>query len=449
MVTARRLHDAGHSVTLFETRDRIGGHTATKDIVIEGRPYSIDTGFIVFNERTYPGFCALLRELGVSWTTSDMSFSARVDDAGVEYNGTNTRALFAQKRNMLRPRFWSMIKDIMRFYREAPELLDGADAVEGATGQKSDVGPTLGEVLESGGYKQPFIDWHMLPMACAVWSGVPSEILDFPARSLVRFFANHGFLQVDDRPPWLTVEGGSRAYAEALLAPLSEHIRLSCPVESVASLPSGAVTLRTADGDEAFDRAVLACHADQALRMLEAPTTAEREVLGAIRYQPNEVVLHTDPAVMPKRKKAWAAWNVWVPDATTASQAPVRVTYWMNPLQQLNGPDDIFVSLNCGNEIDPSRILETKTFHHPIFDRAAIAAQQRFDEIDGARGVHYCGAYWSFGFHEDGLQSARRVLSRMGVDPQLPERPIELRPGRTSDRAAGTASGTDPNLVRT
>ena len=199
MVAARRLFDAGHEVVLFEARDRIGGHTATVDVTLDGVDYAVDTGFIVFNERTYPGLCSLLKELGVPWRTSDMSFSARIDAADVEYNGTSTRSLFAQKRNVLRPRFWSMIREILRFYRESPELIEPGAA---------DPGPSLGDYLRAGGYSKPFIEWHMIPMACAVWSGVPSKILDFPARSLVRFFANHGFLQVDDRPAWLTVEGG-------------------------------------------------------------------------------------------------------------------------------------------------------------------------------------------------------------------------------------------------
>lgn len=420
MVAARRLFDAGHEVVLYEARDRIGGHTATVDVTLDGVHYAVDTGFIVFNERTYPGFCALLDELGVAHRASDMSFSARIDRDDVEYNGTDTRSLFAQRRNVLRPRFWSMVRGILRFYREAPELI-----APGAP----DPGPTLGEYLARRGHRRPFVDWHLVPMACAVWSGVPARILDFPARSLVRFFANHGFLQVDDRPPWLTVVGGSRAYARALLAPLGDRVRPGSPVERVTPLPGGGVAVRVRGASETFDKVVLACHAPQALAMLADPTPAEREVLGALRYQPNEVTLHTDPVLMPRRRAAWAAWNVWTPDRPTVDDEPVRVTYWMNRLQSLEGPHDLFVSLNSRADIDPARVLETKVFEHPVFDSAAVAAQGRFEEIDGARGVHYCGAYWSFGFHEDGLQSARRVLERMGVDPRLPARPEELRPG--------------------
>lgn len=420
MVSARRLFDAGHDVTVYESRNRIGGHTATRDVSVQGRRYRVDTGFIVFNERTYPGFCALLKELGVGWKASDMSFSARMEAANVEYNGTSTASLFAQKTNLFRPAFWSMIRGILRFYKEAPALLEDDD--------EAGVGPTLGEVLKQGGYSQPFIDWHMVPMACAVWSGVPNDILSFPARSLVRFFANHGFLQVEDRPPWLTVEGGSRAYARALMQPLNARVRLASTVERVRGGGVGDVEVTTASGSERYDRVVLACHSDQALGMIEDPTTSEAEVLGAIRYQPNEVVLHTDPSLMPKRRAAWAAWNVHVPRETSARQKPVRVTYWMNPLQSIDGPDDLFVTLNCSDQIDPERVLKTRTFSHPIFDEAAIAAQRRYDEINGQRGIHYCGAYWSFGFHEDGVQSARRALLSMGVDPKLPGRATELRP---------------------
>ncbi|MEM1448625.1 MAG: FAD-dependent oxidoreductase [Planctomycetota bacterium] len=419
MVAARRLFDAGHDVTLLEARDRIGGHTATREVEVAGRPYVVDTGFIVFNERTYPGFCALLDELGVGWKTSDMSFSARIEAANVEYNGTSVAALFAQRSNAFRPRFWSMIRGILRFYREAPELLE-LDA--------SEVGPTLGEYLERCGYSRAFIEWHMIPMACAVWSGVPAEILDFPARTLVRFFANHGFMQVDDRPPWLTVEGGSRAYARALMAPLMDRVHLSSPVRRVDARGAGEVDVTTDAGTERFDRAVLACHSDQALAMLADPTDVESEVLGAIRYQPNEVVLHTDASLMPRRKAAWAAWNVHVPRDAAATGEPVRVTYWMNQLQGIEGPDDLFVTLNCSDRIAADSVLRTTSFSHPVYDAACVRAQHRHGEIDGVRGVHYCGAYWHYGFHEDGLQSARRVLLAMGVDPRLPGRDEELRP---------------------
>ncbi|MEL6715969.1 MAG: FAD-dependent oxidoreductase, partial [Planctomycetota bacterium] len=240
-------------------------------------------------------------------------------------------------------------------------------------------------------------------------------------------------------PPWLTVVGGSRTYAEALLAPLADAVRTGSPVERVAPRADGRVEV-TSNGDtETYDRVVLACHAPQALGMLDAPTDAEREVLGAMRYQPNDVVLHTDPSLMPRRKRAWAAWNVWSPDDEAAAGEPVRVTYWMNRLQGLEAPRDLFVSLNSSEHVDPDQVLLRRTYEHPIFDGAAIEAQRRFEEIDGLRGVHYCGAYWSYGFHEDGVQSARRALVRLGVDPRLPARQDELRPDRAAPVGAGTS----------
>lgn len=421
MVTARRLHDAGHEVCVLEARDRIGGHTATREVTVNGRQYVVDTGFIVFNERTYPGFCSLLDELGVPWNTSDMSFSARMEGPGVEYNGTSTASLFAQWTNVFRPRFWSMIRGILRFYKEAPELLRlPAD----------EPGPSLGDYLRRGGYSKSFIEWHMIPMACAVWSGKPGEILDFPARTLVRFFANHGFLQVEDRPPWLTVCGGSRAYAEKLIEPLVDRIRTSSPVERVAARGVGDVEVTVAgQAPERFDRVVLACHADQALGMLEDATEVEEDVLGSIRFQPNSVILHTDASLMPKRKAAWAAWNAHVPAKAPTEGELVRVTYWMNELQSIEGPDDLFVTLNCKDRIDPSKVVRETVFSHPVYDAASVRAQGRHAEIDGVRGVHYCGAYWHYGFHEDGVQSARRVLVAMGVEPGIPARAEELRPG--------------------
>jgi len=426
MVTARRLHDAGHEVTVLEARDRIGGHTATREVTVNGREYVVDTGFIVFNERTYPGFCSLLRELNVPWIESDMSFSARMEGPGVEYNGTSTSSLFAQRSNVFRPSFWSMIRGILRFYREAPELLELP---------AGEPGPTLGEYLRKGRYSKAFIDWHLIPMACAVWSGKPGEILEFPARTLVRFFANHGFLQVDDRPPWLTVRGGSRSYASKLLEPLMDRVRTSAPVERVTARGVGDVEVTVkGEAPERFDRVVLACHADQALGMLDRPTPVEEEVLGSMRFQPNSVILHTDASLMPLRKAAWAAWNVHVPAQAPAEGDLVRVTYWMNELQSIEGPDELFVTLNCKDRIDPGKVVRETVFSHPVYDADSVRAQGRHAEIDGVRGVHYCGAYWHYGFHEDGVQSARRVLEAMGVDPRFPAREEELRPGFAAGR---------------
>ncbi|MEZ6015306.1 MAG: FAD-dependent oxidoreductase [Planctomycetota bacterium] len=424
-LVARRLHAAGHDLEVFEAGARIGGHTATVDVEVGGRRVAVDTGFIVFNERTYPTFCALLRELGVAAADSNMSFSARIDPAGIEYNGTSIDALFAQRSNLLRPRFWSMVRGILRFYREAPALIGGAGGID-------DPSLTLGAYLTQAGYSDAFARWHLLPMAAAVWSGGDEDVRRFPMRTLVRFFQNHGFLQVEGRPQWLTIPGGSRTYLDALVAPFRERIHTDSPVLRVARCDAGVdLTARRGPGGEAvterFDRVVLSCHSDQALALLAEPTRAERDVLGAIRYQPNDVVLHTDARVMPQRKRAWAAWNVRVDEGQgqrqAPSDAPVQVTYWMNQLQPLGeGAPDLFVSLNCTDLIDPARTLFRATYDHPIFDPAAVMAQRRFNEIDGVGGVHYAGAYWRYGFHEDGAWSAHRAVTRLGV--ALPNTPV-------------------------
>lgn len=408
-LAARRLHEAGAELRVFEAAPRIGGHTATVDVEVGGRRVAVDTGFIVCNERTYPTFLALLAELGVTPVPSDMSFSARIERAGVEYNGTSTDALFAQRSNVLRPRFWSMVRGILRFYREAPALIAAGD---------DDPSLTLGDYLAREGYSRAFVDWHLLPMAAAVWSGGDDDVRRFPVRTLVRFFANHGFLQVEGRPQWFTIPGGSRTYLDALVAPFRDRVRVGTPVRTVARV-AGGVDVTTAEGTERFDRVVLACHSDQALRLLAAPTAAEREVLGAIRYQPNDVVLHTDRRVMPRRPKAWAAWNVHVAAegaraAGTGATNLVRVTYWMNRLQPLGaGTPDLFVTLNRTAELDPATVLFRATYDHPIFDPAAVAAQRRYEDVDGVGGVHYAGAYWRYGFHEDGAWSAERTVARV------------------------------------
>jgi predicted NAD/FAD-binding protein len=415
-LVARRLHEAGCELQVFEAAPVIGGHTATVDVNVGGRRVAVDTGFIVCNERTYPTFLALLRELGVTPVKSDMSFSARIEAAGVEYNGTDTNALFAQRSNLLRPGFWSMVRGILRFYREAPALIAAGD---------DDPSMTLGQYLARGRYSTPFVEWHLLPMAAAVWSGSENDVRRFPVRTLVRFFANHGFLQVAGRPQWLTIPGGSRTYLDALVAPFRDRILTSTPVRSVRRAADGVyvTTAASARPDaetrrERFDKVVLACHSDQALRLLGEGTSVEREVLGALRYQSNDVVLHTDTRVMPRRARAWAAWNVHVAPRRAGDDAgsPVRVTYWMNRLQPLGaGTPDLFVTLNRTAEIDLRKVLFRATYTHPIFDPAAIAAQRRYEEIDGVGGVHYAGAYWRYGFHEDGAWSAVRCLARLGI----------------------------------
>lgn len=402
LVVARGLARE-HELTVYEAADWIGGHTHTLDVPgVDGRPVAVDTGFIVFNRRTYPRFCALLAELGLEGQPSDMGFSVHCERTGLEYCGRNWNGLLARRTNALDPRFWRMLLDLVRFYREAPRTLAGPDD-----------GRTLGEFLRAGRYARPFVEQHLAPMASAVWSAKRADLDAFPLRFLVQFFENHGFLTVEGRPQWLVVPGGSRSYVERLVAPFRGRIRLSTPVARVTREADG-VRVRTASGaEERFDRVVLATHGDQALRLLADARPREREVLAAFTTQANDVVLHTDARVMPRRRRAWSSWNYHL--ARTPAELPT-VTYWMNGLQKLAGPRDWFVTLNRTDELDPARILARFTYRHPLTTRASCAAQARHAEIDGQDGVHFCGAYWRFGFHEDGVWSGERVLARLGAE---------------------------------
>lgn len=393
-VVASRLHPE-HDITVFEAADHIGGHTHTHSVELSGERHEIDTGFIVFNDWTYPNFIALLEKLRVESQPSSMSFSVRNERTGLEYNGTSINTLFAQRRNLLRPAFHRMIRDILRFNREAPALLE------------SDTQITLGDYLRMHGYSRQFIGDYLVPMGAAIWSTDPARMLGFPARYFTRFFANHGMLSVDARPQWRAIRGGSARYVEKLVAPFRDRIRVSTPVESVRRLPIG-VLVKTRDAEaERFDRVFLACHSDEALRLLADATPVEREVLGAIRYQRNEAVLHTDTRLLPRARRAWAAWNYHVlPDP----DAPVALTYNMNILQTLKSRETYCVTLNHGHEIDPGRIVKRLVYHHPLYTPAAVAAQARQHELNGAHRTYFCGAYWRFGFHEDGVVSALAAL---------------------------------------
>ncbi len=405
-VAANRLARE-HEVTVFEAADRIGGHTNTERVTVAGREYAVDTGFIVYNDVTYPNFVALLGELGVGSQPTEMSFSVRDEETGFEYNGASLNALFAQRRNLLRPSFYRMLREILRFNREAPALLEPDAPI-----------PTLGEFLARGRYGREFIDHYIVPMGAAIWSAVPGGVLEMPARFFVRFFANHGMLSVNDRPQWRVIRGGSRHYVDALVAGHRDRIRLNAPVVSIRRLPSGVAIKVAGQPAERFDRAFVACHANQALAMLADPTPVEREVLGAFAYQPNEVVLHTDFRLMPRARRAWAAWNYHL---RPGRQTGVAVTYNMNILQRLAAPVQFCVTLNHTQAIAPERIIRTYRYDHPVFTAGAVAAQRRHAEIDGARHTYYCGAYWRYGFHEDGVVSALAALEhfkRRGADAQ-------------------------------
>jgi predicted NAD/FAD-binding protein len=410
MVAAYRLC-RDHDVTVFESAGHVGGHTHTVDVEAGGRTYAIDTGFIVYNDWTYPNFVELLRELDVPWQTSDMSFSVRCEKSGLEYNGTSINALFAQRKNLVRPAFLRMVRDILRFNREAPALLVAASSASASSDGASAAGGggtvTLGEYLERGGYSRYFRDHYIIPMGAAIWSSRPRDMFEFPARFFVEFFSNHGFLSVDDRPTWRVIRGGSREYVKRLTASYAQRIRTRTPVESIQRQPH-QVILRLADGSlEHVDRVFIACHSDQALRLLADPSPAEREILGAISYQSNEALLHTDVRLMPRRRLAWAAWNYHLP---VEAAERVTVTYNMNILQSLDSRDQFLLTLNRGAAVDPSTVIGRYSYAHPVYTTAAVAAQRRRAEINGVDRTYYCGAYWSYGFHEDGVKSALLAL---------------------------------------
>ncbi|WP_455376856.1 NAD(P)/FAD-dependent oxidoreductase [Petrachloros mirabilis] len=405
MVSAHLLH-RDHDVTVFEAADYFGGHTNTLDVTVDGRTYAVDTGFIVFNDWTYPNFINLLSRLGVKSQPSDMSFSVKCERTGLEYNGTSLNTLFAQRRNLVRPSFYRMILDIFRFNREAVSLLD-----------QPEPGPSFREYLESHRYSKEFVDQYIVPMGAAIWSASHDNMREFPARYLVQFFKNHGMLTVGNRPQWRVITGGSRSYAEKLVAPFQPRILLNSPVESIRRFP-GFVEIRASlqrreDRALRFDHVIIAAHSDQALNLLADPSPAEKDILGVIRYQDNEAVLHTDPSLLPDRRLAWAAWNYHL--------LPVQpnravVTYHMNRLQRLAAPVEFCVTLNHTDAIEPARILRRFTYHHPVYSSDAVAAQRRHGEINGINRTSYCGAYWGFGFHEDGVKSALAVCKPFGKD---------------------------------
>jgi predicted NAD/FAD-binding protein len=399
MVTAYLLSDS-HDITVFEKNDYIGGHTHTLDVEAGGTTYPVDTGFIVFNEVTYPNFLKLLSRLGVPWKPSRMSFSLRCEQTGLEFSPSSLDTLFAQRRNLLRPAFYRMVLDIFRFRKEALKLLESRDDRV-----------TLADYLQREKYSSLFIEKFILPMGAAVWSADPLRFRQFPARYFVEFFHNHGFLQVRNQPRWLVVKGGSRQYVERLIKPFADRIRLNCPVESITR-QDGYVEVRSkTGGTERFDAVVLALHSDEALALLSDPSEAEKQVLGALPYQENLTVLHTDSSLLPRHKKCWAAWNYHVP---RESLGRVALTYDMNILQGLDAPVEFCVTLNRPAEIDPAKVLRNLLYAHPVLTPAGVTAQGRRKEISGVRRTYYCGAYWSYGFHEDGVKSALAVCKHFG-----------------------------------
>lgn len=388
---------ARHEVILLEADQRLGGHADTHCIEDQGRELWVDSGFIVFNERHYPLLTGWFETLGVAWRDSNMSFAVSDEASGLEYNATSLNRLFCQRRNLFSPAFIGMFRDIVRFYRQAPGLL-----------QTLDDSITLGQWLDGSGLGGMFREQHLLPMASALWSAPMGRIVDFPMLHLLKFMDNHNMLQLKGRPTWRTVAGGSRSYVDKAAA-CSATIETGCPVRSVRRVGGRLLVLTERDEIEA-DQVILACHSDQALALLAEPSRAEREVLGAIGYQPNEAVLHTDSALLPKRPAARAAWNV---RRQSGDAEQCRVSYYMNLLQGIDSARDYIVSLNQTERIDPARILVRRQYQHPVFTPEAVAAQARWSEINGVDGLWYCGAWWGWGFHEDGARSARRVVDAL------------------------------------
>jgi len=389
-----------HDVTLFEANNYAGGHTNTVDVELDGVRYAIDTGFVVFNERTYPHFTSLLRELKVPYKPTRMSFSVACPTTGFEYCGSSLNALFAQRSNLVRPAFYRMLRDILRFNNEATrlaELLD-ADAVAPSI--------TVGGFLAAGRYSREFAEKYLLPMGSAIWSCPRGTFADFPLEFIVRFFRNHGLLQLVDRPTWQVIDGGSRTYVQALLTRFRGRLRLSTPIEQVHRVADRVDLVPQGDTVQSFDHVVLACHSDQALAMLADPTPCERELLGAFPYVRSSAVLHTDIALLPKRRQAWASWNYRLARGNPGAAA---VTYCMNSLQSIQSRHIFNVTLNGDGQIDPQKVLRRFDYAHPVFDARRAVAQSRYVELLNTRRTSFCGAYWGNGFHEDGVRSALAV----------------------------------------
>jgi predicted NAD/FAD-binding protein len=410
-----------HRVTLYAADDYLGGHTHTVDVTLEGVTHPVDTGFLVFNDWTYPNLIALFQQLGVATAPSEMSFSVRLPDADLEWAGTTLAALFAQPANLLRPRFWGMLADLLRFNREATAIA--------RSGRTHDI--TVGEFLDQGRYGMAFRDWYLLPMCGAIWSCPTRSVLDFPADTLIRFCHNHGLLQVSGRPQWRTVTGGAREYVQRLASALPD-VRTAMPVTRLTRAADG-VTVTTAAGTEGYNQAVLACHSDQALALLADAAPAERDLLAAVPYQPNRAVLHTDRSFLPTRRAAWAAWNY---HAEAGGQS-MAVSYLINRLQPLPFQTPVIVTLNPEREPAPGTVLGAYDYMHPLFDARAIAAQAQLGAIQGVNRTWFCGAWTGYGFHEDGLKSGIAVAAALGCPAPWVQPAKALMPARATASHGG------------
>ncbi|MDX1432016.1 MAG: FAD-dependent oxidoreductase [Gammaproteobacteria bacterium] len=402
-LTAASVLARRHRVTVFEAEPRVGGHTNTAAVREGERLIPVDTGFIVFNEPNYPLLCRLFERLGVASRASDMSFSVHCEKSGLEYNGTSLNTLFAQRANLVKPRFWGMLADILRFAGDARERLKNG----------LDDRVTVSDYAASAGYGKAFLEHYLVPLGASLWSCSAERFARFPVRFVMEFLANHGMLEVNGRPTWRTVIGGSSTYLDRLIAPFADRIRLACPVLGVARSGAGVELTLSGNRRERFDEVVLAGHADQSLAMLRDADDDERAVLECFPYQANEVVLHTDPRVLPREPRAWASWNYRIP---REPRELVSVTYNMNMLQGIESERTYCVSLNQRAGIDPRRVIRRIRYHHPLFGSGRTHAQSRHRDLLRRRGISYCGAYWGYGFHEDGVRSALAVCAAFDMD---------------------------------
>lgn len=402
LTCAHLLHQQ-HEITVFEAGPRMGGHTATMQVNCQGRDYAIDTGFIVYNDWTYPNFIRLMEKLGVASHPTEMSFSVKCEQTGLEYGGNNLNTLFAQRSNLFKPAYLKMIRDIVSFNQQAIDDLENKRISDDIS---------LGDYLQQKGFGKMFVSKYLIPMGSAIWSASTATMLNFPLLFFIRFFKNHGLLSVNNRPQWRVIEGGSSAYLQPLTEGFRQHIRINTPVQSVRrfddrveiALPDGAV--------EVFDEVIFACHSDQALLLLQDSSAAEQQVLGAIPYQDNDVVLHTDDSVLPEKRLAWSSWNYYL---RSDRQEQAILTYDMNILQGIDAPVTFCVTLNATESIDPDKILGRYCYSHPVFSMASVVAAERWQEINGVNRSWFCGAYWANGFHEDGVNSGIRVATALGA----------------------------------
>ncbi|RDX35839.1 dehydrogenase [Kangiella sp. HD9-110m-PIT-SAG07] len=392
-------------VTVFEKSSKIGGHADTQTIDVDGRELDVDTGFIVFNPDNYPRFLELLNKYNVEYKDSDMSFAVSNQLSGLEYNATNINKLFCQRKNLFNLKFYRMIGDIRRFYKESPALLASVDTEI-----------SLGDYLKINDYSDYFINEHIVPMASALWSGKSDLIMDFPARYLVAFMQNHNMMQLSERPVWKTVCGGSKSYLKAIMDNASFSVELNSEIETVARTDSD-ITLKMEDGrEEVFDKVVFACHSDQALKLVETATDEEESILGAIKYQLNDVCLHWDTALLPRQKKAWASWNVI---RNNASKEQCTVSYYMNLLQSLPTEKPVIVSLNMNEQVDKDKVWKYIQYEHPVYTQKTIDAQNKRHRLQGQQSSYFCGAYWGWGFHEDGARSGLEAAQQLLHDSKL------------------------------